>query len=76
MASSGSGFNSSPRVGGPPVNVAAPAPVTVIGSRPAPHSWITSPGAASPPRTAVTAAPIEGCPANGSSEFGVKMRAR
>ena len=37
-----------------------PAEVTVIGSRPAPHSWITSPGPNWPRRIEVTAAPTLG----------------
>jgi hypothetical protein len=60
----------------PPVRVARPSAVTSIGNSPAPHSWISRPTPASPRRTAVTAAPTLGCPANGSSTSGVKIRAR
>lgn len=58
-----------------PVSV-APVAVTSIGSTPAPHSWVTCPTSNIPRRLAVTAAPTLGCPANGNSSAGVKMRAR
>ena len=58
------------------VSRALPPSYTRMGSNPAPHSCTTSPAVNLSRRLTVTAAPTLGCPANGNSVSGVKMRAR
>ena len=54
-----------------------PSPSTWIGSRPAPHCCVRiGVRATKPVASAAQALPIVGCPANGISRVGVKMRSR